>query len=621
MKGFNIKDEGDLLFSLSFPDDPYDMNWVEGKIPWGTVKVPNAVGVSVKREYVSEHILRETYCFTNTSDFPILTGICDIGIYTPFNDNYEESRICLRNRCHAHIWCGGTSSYIMALRMGGEGPHLGLMLTRGSLEYYSVAERIEQLPEGIKKFELLSNDRGDFVLHPSPMELTPGESTVVEWELFRHDGKDDFYRILRTYPSFVEFEADKWVYFEGENQNITLKKREGQEYLKLVKDTRQIPRRPGETVYCVRDDTTNAWCRILSLPPLWELAQKRCTFIAEKQQFRKEGHPLDGAYLIYDTEEGHIVYNHRNDSNGGRERIGMGVLIAKYLQSKKDDKLEESLRRYTAFVLRELFNRETGQVYNDIGRCTDYFRLYNCPWAAQFFIELYLLWKDPSYLVYMYRAMLYFYKSGGNNFYAIGLPAYEGYTLLKKEGLREEAESFLSLFLNHADNILKNGTNYPTSEVYYEQSIVAPGTDMLYQAYRLNRDGKYLAEAKRHTEILSLFNGRQSDWCLYETSIRHWDGYWCGKERLLGDTFPHYWSALSAMTYWENHLITGDAAMLRMAEYSIRGVLGLFFPDGSASCAHLYPLTVNGKKGNFFDPFANDQDWGLYYNLKFDRKE
>ncbi|MDR3170300.1 MAG: hypothetical protein LBU17_01585, partial [Treponema sp.] len=178
---FDIEADGDVLLGLRFPDDPYNMNWIEGTVPWGTVKVPDAISISVKREYTPQNSLRETYCFTNKSNFPFFTQIGDIGIYTPFNDSYHEAKFCLHNRCHAHIWCGGTSSHVMALRMGGEAPHLGLVLTKGSLAHYSVERDIS----------LLCNDRGDFIIHPSAMELLPGESAVVEWELFRHKGKED----------------------------------------------------------------------------------------------------------------------------------------------------------------------------------------------------------------------------------------------------------------------------------------------------------------------------------------------------------------------------------------------------------------------------------------------
>ncbi len=30
----------------------------------------------------------------------------------------------------------------------------------------------------------------------------------------------------------------------------------------------------------------------------------------------------------------------------------------------------------------------------------------------------------------------------------------------------------------------------------------------------------------------------------------------------------------------------------------------------------VYPMSVNGREGSFYDPWANDQDWGLYFNLK-----
>ena len=34
----------------------------------------------------------------------------------------------MRERCHAHIRCGESQSYIAGIRMGGEKPNLGLVL-------------------------------------------------------------------------------------------------------------------------------------------------------------------------------------------------------------------------------------------------------------------------------------------------------------------------------------------------------------------------------------------------------------------------------------------------------------------------------------------------------------
>lgn len=117
----------------------------------------------------------------------------------------------------------------------------------------------------------------------------------------------------------------------------------------------------------------------------------------------------------------------------------------------------------------------------------------------------------------------------------------------------------------------------------------------------------YREAAARHMAVLERFNGHAPDYRLYETAIRHWDDYWFGKERLFGDTFPHYWSILTAKCYMQYSKITGERV------YEERACLCLFGVDGSASCAYVYPYRINEKKGGFYDPWANDQDFALYY--------
>jgi hypothetical protein len=604
---FSLETKGSLLTALRHPGDSYAMNWIEASKPWGTIISPEGVSSALTREFTPAETVRETYTFTNTAKYPVFTGLGDIGIYAPFNDNYDEASLCMKNRCHAHIWCGGTSSYVMCLRMNGQGPHLGLVLTKGSLEAYSVE----------RDLSLSSNDRGDFILHPAPIKLESGETYTLSWELFWHQGKDDFYRKLREYPSFIEFEADHFVIFEDEKNNLSVKQRASQPKLEIFPQFGAAEQGLGEQRYTVRGSGVDAWCRVHKLPPLWDLAGKRCAYIVKNQQYYGLGSPLDGAYLIYDTQEGHPYYGHRNDHNGGRERIGMGVLMARYLKGKPNVDLESSLKKYVAYALRELFDSETGAVFNDINRDGSFQRLYNYPWFARFFLELYGLWRDSAYLRYLFKALSDFYAKGGDHFYAIGVPMVESLAKLEEAGLSSEAEKLKANFLAHADVILQNGLNYPAHEVKYEQSIVAPATDILFQVYRISKEAKYLEAAKKQLEILTLFNGRQPDSRLYETAIRHWDGYWFGKKQLYGDTFPHYWSALTGMAYAQFYKASGNADALNMAENSLRGVLGLFAPDGSASCARLYPLKVNGTPANFLDLWANDQDWGLYYALKF----
>ncbi len=71
------------------------------------------------------------------------------------------------------------------------------------------------------------------------------------------------------------------------------------------------------------------------------------------------------------------------------------------------------------------------------------------------------------------------------------------------------------------------------------------------------------------------------------------------------------------LTHGTNVRITKDQTYEELAKASIRGCLNLFFADGMASCAMVYPDTVNGKKAHYYDPWANDQDWALYYAVKW----
>ena len=104
---------------------------------------------------------------------------------------------------------------------------------------------------------------------------------------------------------------------------------------------------------------------------------------------------------------------------------------------------------------------------------------------------------------------------------------------------------------------------------------------------------------------------------LNNIAIRYWDDFWFGKIHEFGDTLPHYWSALSSIDYIKYGRVTGDEARLGRGICGLRNCLCLFMPDGSASCARLFPHTVNGVRGERFDPLCNDQDFALYFALKY----
>jgi hypothetical protein len=182
-------------------------------------------------------------------------------------------------------------------------------------------------------------------------------------------------------------------------------------------------------------------------------------------------------------------------------------------------------------------------------------------------------------------------------------------------GMQAEKEALLNDYKLFGDFIIKNGIYYPKHEVNYEQSIVAPAVTALCELYLVTKDEKYLTAAKLQMPSLEAFNGNQPDVHLYDIGIRHWDGYWFGKNELLGDTMPHYWSALTAIAFQRYYQCTQEKDYERRAKGIVENNLLNFKEDGKASCAYLYPDTINGKSGKYYDAYANDQDWALVYYL------
>jgi hypothetical protein len=601
---------------LIFSKDKYKMNWLREECEYAKIRCPQRLEYKVSSEKQGD-VIRTKITFTNMDRKPFFTSTGDIGIYFPLQDKYESSEICMTQRCHAHIFCGKNISYIMALRMGGEAPHLGMVVTKGSIENYSIE----------RDYSKMSNDRGLFILNPSPVELAAGESFSIEWTIFPHEGKEDFYNTLKTFDNYIEVSSERYILFEGESTNITIKPAFAAKEISINSKVTEINDNStvihfngdscGEKIFHIDVDGIKTSLKLLVVPKLDTFAKSRCHFIAKHQQYSGKLRNLEGSYLTYDNEENHIFYANKNDYNGGRERVGMAILIAKYLQKHKDEKLSESLESYISFMLRELVDVNSGEVFNDINRDNSYIRLYNYPWFAEFCIELYKLYGIKDYLTYAVNIIRKLYHDGGASHYSIEVPVLLLSEALEAAGMSNEKSEVDRLFITHADKILSTGTAYPAHEVNYEQSIVAPATNILFQVYLLTKEERYLEAGRKQLQVLELFNGLQPDYHLYETAIRHWDGYWFGKYKLYGDTFPHYWSALTGNSYLLYAICTGDKEYYNKAEASFRGVLSMFKSDGTATCAYVYPHTVNGIRANLADPYANDQDWAMYFMLRF----
>lgn len=582
---------------------------------WEAVYVSSYLTVTVRRELDANGDLAESYTFQNTGPLALDLPLGSVAFTAPLFDQYPDAKRSLSVRCHAHLWMGGSSAWVNATRMGVEPPHLGLVVTQGGLDAYS------------QRGGTIS-DRGVFLLHPAALKIAPGKSETVAWRLFWHKGWDDFFSKLKETKGFIRLAAKRYTVTADQPLAVFAESGASLEQARLLANGEPVAQvratggrlvalvptpKTGEVFVELLNGSQRTWLRANVIAPHVDLIAARVRFIVRHQQRNAPGDALDGAYLSFDNETGQQVYDTSNDHNAGRERMAMGVLGALYLPRCYDGvfkaELKDSLTRYAAFVSRELED-DAGVVYGSVGR-TKPERLYNYPWAAHFHLAMYKATGDTSQLERFVRVLRTYYKRGGAKFYAIGIPATAGLKALEEAGRKEERAELLANLRAHADYLVKTGPNYPASEVNYEQSIVAPAVQLLAEVYLATGDKSYLEGARRQMPLLEAFGGRQPDFRLNEVAIRHWDDYWFGKLRLYGDTFPHYWSTLNAVAYAYYGRATGERGWSERAETVLLANLSVFNADGSASCAHVYPLTSNTRPAAKNDPWANDQDWAL----------
>lgn len=583
------------------------------------------IRILVKRE-IKQGDLVEEYSFTNEGEEPV--SLYDVAIYTPFNDNYPDAQQCINSRAHTHIWKGGSAAYVNAICMGDFTPHLGLVVTDGVIRNYEIWER------GRKKAN--SQTRGIIALELPDLLLKPGESYSLEWHVFAHNGNDDFRRKLLEKGS-VLVSCNKYVFEKGEKARVECRSLEPLEACTAKMNGVPVPVKqegnlcfvevPMEQAGEVRFDfcyngnkQTHADCLVISNTA--DLIRKRVDFIRTRQQMNNPSDLRDGAYMVYDNEGDSIYLNDTPNCNPvdrdeGAERLGMGVLLAKQYLLTKDPELKQSLLRYADFVRRKL-QTDNYVTYSSVDQ-KNRNRGYNYMWVAEFYFQMYKVTGDKQFVTDGYKTLKSMFQQFGYGFYAIGIPVRLGLQSLKEAGMKKEYTDLRNDFIKTGDVFVKNGLNYPAHEVNYEQSIVAPAIQFLAQLYLETGSQKYLDEVKRQMPVLEAFNGFQPSYHLNEVAIRHWDGHWFGKRELFGDTFPHYWSTITGAVYHYYALCTGDSSYQKRAENVVRNNLCLFFEDGKASCAYMYPYKIDGVKAEFYDPYANDQDWALVYYLLVNR--
>ena len=571
--------------------------------------------ITVSRRFTGAGNLRERAAIKNIAHMPYTVCRDNFSLAFPFNDRYTYADDCMTNRCNTHIRCGGNVSYVNALRMGASELNLGMVLTEGAFVSYS-------------QYGCRSNVRGCFGFEPESRILKSGEEYVLEWELFPHAGKSDFFARLAGYDSYIGIEAEHYTVFEGEAIRFKVTPHNGGE-ARVFLDGEELavsddgcveykPLRRGYHRFDIACGEISTFAEFNVKPPFAELVRRRLCFIAGRQQCLDPDSPLYGAYLVYDNETESQYFDFFNtDHNACRERLNMALTMIRYLQLREDEYLRASLDLFVKFLFREFYEESTGEVFNNIGKSRDALRLYNAPGVMLVFAELYRLTREERYLDNILRLAEKYYSIGGEKCYsnAVAVRKVMYAFSLAGEEREDDARRMLDFFGLHVGNMLKNGTSYPKHEVNYEQTIVTPAVTCISELGVFRRGAEreeYLRNAQMHLECLDRFSGCQPSCYLNEIAIRYWDDFWFGGERCFGDTLPHHLSCLSARAFAAFSELSGDASYLRRAGENIRNCLCLVDDDGHGYAAHVYPHTVNGIKGDFFDSWANDQDLPLY---------
>lgn len=609
--------------------------WINGtKYFWSTPKEKDSTANRMTVKYQVENIeitvvrtwnedgnLVESYEFANTGKEN--ASLQEIAINTPFNDNYPDARTCYNARCNAHIWTGGNDAYVYCTRMSGAPGGLGLILQKGAVEGYEISERSEKTGG--------SNFRGVFQLNPENKILKPGECYTIQWLLLSADNWNDF-QTKAIGNGLIIATANRYVVEEGEEVTVSFKSNFPSLKGKLLLNNKEVAEvngdninytttlnAPGEQIFTLSyDDGKKTSVECLTVSNFDSLINRRCRFIAEHQQFIKSGDPRNGAFIVYDNDTESLYINgesgrERADCDEARERVAMGILLALQYQCTSDKKVKDALNSYVSFVRRI---QRADYTTNSTVDFQSYNRGYNYPWVADFWFTMFCATGDRQYLKDGYGTLRALARYFNHDFYCIGVPTY-GYTLLKDNNFTAEADTLLNDFKLMADVFYENGPNYPTFEVNYEQSIVGPSIIHLLNVYMLTGNEKYLKGAESQLPLLESFGGKQPSFHLNDIAIRHWDGYWFGKDQIWGDTFPHYWSTLSGIAFRLYAKATGKQEYAERALNIFRNNFCLFSEDGRGSCAFIYPNKVNGQKAHFYDPFANDQDWAMVHWLKY----
>ncbi len=647
MKKQNLLVEWDacgLPNCIKDPSDPLKMNWISPYYKTGEVrgfsfqsckKTKNGVEVlaqstegiqlKIRRKLLAEKYV-ETYIFSNPTPNTVTLGQDFGAVSYAGNCYFDKQPDMLFTRCNTHIFTGEDITYLYSMRLCGKPPYLFVRAEKGSFSSYG-------LSVDIVRHDNASCDRGQFWLFPTTQSLKLGEQTCFQFSC----------RFVKRRPekSGSYCSLDSYSLLPGESTQITVHTVTPITSLTVLCEDRHVPmtikgttaygqlkpEKPGEYQITVSVNEKNTRLAMQVLPPLPQILKNRAEFICRKQQCTDTESPLYGAYLIYDkTTDRLICESDFPDHNAARERLAMGVTVALALQRKPNPFCEKSILLYRDFLEREIVNVKTGEVKNGVADSRK--RLYNYPWVSTFYFEFFRWNHDLTALKTAADIMIHYYDIGGENMES-HVEVHRLLPFLKKEGLVSQYRTLLSGYLKHADSIAERRTRSVSPEVSCANGMMSMMGVILMNAYQLTNDKKYLAPLEDLSDIIGNFYALQPDFHCYGMAVRYWDLYWFGGSKLYGDTFPQWLCANTAEFYFFYDKIFHTRKHSRLIREILLGCCCVYDRQGFGSCGYLYPKEVvayssdpsrqvkhraiGQNEGAFYDNFANDQDWSLYY--------
>lgn len=636
-----------------------NINWILDRSDWGhiesfdgkvekTEKIEDGVCITYRhsklplRAVITKKITsdeyQEIYQIYNDGDIEHFMREGDFGIHMPLRNDVIAGTPIRQECVNAHVWCGEGIAWIQAVRYHGEAPWLNIYMTEGNIRSYSISRDVNRVRLGI-------DYRGDIVLNPQPQAIAPGECLSTSFSIKLEERP--YSEARKAYSGHIELNASPYTSMGGETIHLNAKYSGNIETAKVYLEDKEVefkivdnelfwdftPTRYGEFKFYVIINGKKTWIRVNSMKSMADVLETRANFIVDKQQYNREGSHLDGAYLIYDQSSDSQYFDTRfADHNAGRERICMGLVIIQALLHKRDKKIEESLKRYVSFLERELFDKETGIVYNEIKRNNEWHRIYNYPWFVCFYVELFNLWGEKKFLEYAVKIIKKYYEVGGIHKSALCMPFYEIVTALRKCGMNSEEKEIMQLFKSNAEELIERNFYAVVDEGTYSPEFAQSLVCLFMQLYMITGEEKYLSIAEKGISCAESFFAFQPDFHMHGMGLRHWDGYWFGAYMQYGDLFPHQWNVITGEMYAYCGVVKKDNKYFEKAEDIYKNNICVFMPNGFAASSYLYPYKITTyasipdkpnpfmapgvAHGERYDEWANEQDWALYYAAK-----